>query len=1032
MCSFHDRVVAKNRPTDLNMLTKTLRKSKLAIRYAEYLCRESPDTYIFWVNSATKDTFLQGFRRIHEKLGLPVAHGGSNDMAGQVSNWLSDGKNGPWLMILDNADDYYVFRDQRTNSDVPPARDSGALDSFLPQTGNGRILITSRSRDAATTLALGLHNIRTVQGMEEEQAKLLLRKTLGDFDEKDDTARELVHAMNCIPLSITQAAAYIQTLRPRMTCGQYVKKLKDRNFILLGGRVPQIRHNTDAKNNEVEIKTWQITFDQIRQERQSAAELLSLMCFFQPQGIPQWVLQKHYTEIDNEGRSLGASNNDKDAFEDDVGLLRDYSLVAVAQDGKSFQMHSLVQSFTRSWLKAFQEEDKWKRRFRQLMAKTYPETFPENWAVCGELTPHVEPLVTTTSSQLDCEDETVVFVELLNRVGAYNNTMDMYETALRFHDKAGELAVKKLDRHHVLVYQTLHAKAVALMCVGLTAEAEKSARRAYRDVASLFGLEDPLTLQALKTYAVSLERNGKPDEAQGTYLELLESGKRAMGPDSAWQRHALMGLGRIARETGNHIAAEKLFRQTYEANRIILGMASLETLESMFYLSESLINQGKYAEAEPIVNELLKQRGEILSPGEHNTLLACSLQATILVHKKRFKEAEDMYLRVLEAQKRLIGAEHSNTLFTQQEYRDTLAFQGKWDEAEGVARQLWETRKTASGSEHRDTLLRLFDLGIITYRCGRTTEATDILRQVFESQEDVLGLERLGALCLILPGLITNQCRLSTETVAIIRQISGLWERAPGPEHPATIYAVSVVEYLEMELGQLQEAQENPCGESDSEQMWLGGDHPVIVHVLTCLGLSSTYPWWYEDAYDILRRLLDLQKRVLGPEHPKLLDSMNALGCVSCHLQHHEEAESIFLQRYQLEQQIRGPTHLSTLMSLEHIGSWYVTRSLYDQAETTFRQVIETRKQVLPLRHTDVLRVAAGLAWMFKQQGKNEEAKLIEDQWHIYNDEDGWCCTSSLCFDETHPHLRQKSLSKAVLRALRRNGRRLRTMLHIS
>jgi hypothetical protein len=41
------------------------------------------------------------------------------------------------------------------------------------------------------------------------------------------------------------------------------------------------------------VTTWQITFEQVHQERSSAADLLSLMSFFNPQGIPLWVLRNY-------------------------------------------------------------------------------------------------------------------------------------------------------------------------------------------------------------------------------------------------------------------------------------------------------------------------------------------------------------------------------------------------------------------------------------------------------------------------------------------------------------------------------------------------------------------------------------------------------------------------------------------------------------------------------------------------------------------------------------------------------------------
>ncbi|KAK3342331.1 P-loop containing nucleoside triphosphate hydrolase protein [Neurospora tetraspora] len=421
-------------------------KSKLAIRYAEEFQKEFPQAYVFWVTAGSKESFVQGFRRIAEDLRLPDPSGSGNDMLRRVRSWLCDNENVQWLLILDNANDYRVFRDQRTTSDVPPAIDSEALETFLPQTDNGRILITSWSQRTAEILALSHEDTCAVPEMDEDQARLLFSKKLGEFGESDDIVRKVVLALNCIPLSISQAAAYIHKLRPWMTCAKYLEKFNGRNFVVLSSRDSEGRYSFDAKNREVEIKTWQITFNQIRDERQSAADLLSLMSFFQPQGIPGWVLRKYYSERDNKDSSTDASNDGEDEFEDDLTLLRDYSLVTVAQDERSFQMHSLVQSFTRSWLETSQVDHNWRCCFRRLMINNYPPPVAERWGVCGELTPHIEPLVTTTARQLEDVDETICFVELLRKVGEYNLAMAMYETALRIINKAEQLAVQMLGQ----------------------------------------------------------------------------------------------------------------------------------------------------------------------------------------------------------------------------------------------------------------------------------------------------------------------------------------------------------------------------------------------------------------------------------------------------------------------------------------------------------------------------------------------------------------------------------------------------------
>lgn len=439
-------------------------------------------------------------------------------MLRQVFNWLRDGEKGQWVMILDNADDYFVFRNERTNSDVPPAIDSGVLDSFLPQTGNGRILITSRSRDTARILALGLENTLVVPEMEENQARLLFGRKLGDLGESDKFSQKVVLALNCIPLCISQAAAYIQKLQPRMTCAKYLERFNGRNFVFLRSRDSEGWYNPDAKNKEVKSKTWQITFNHIRDERQSAAGLLSLMSFFQPQGIPEWVLQKHYSEMVNENSSIDVGHNGEDEFENDLVLLRDYSLVTVAKDAKSFQMHSLVQSFTRSWLEASHEDHKWRRCFQQLMNKSFPENWLENWSVCGELTPHIEPLVNKTACQLEDGDKTICFVQLLRRVGVYTSAMGMYETALKIINKAEQLAVQKLGEDHEQVYKIAASKAPILGNIESVAAAEAAALKAYKGLTRILGLDNPATHYTGEIYAWSLEMTGKLDEAQAIYI----------------------------------------------------------------------------------------------------------------------------------------------------------------------------------------------------------------------------------------------------------------------------------------------------------------------------------------------------------------------------------------------------------------------------------------------------------------------------------------------------------------------------------
>jgi hypothetical protein len=76
------------------------------------------------------------------------------DVLRLVRSWLCDDSNGQWTMVVDNADDANVFY-----HDIPKSRAAGNLNQpaeplsdYLPQSPNGSILITSRSRTLAQRL----------------------------------------------------------------------------------------------------------------------------------------------------------------------------------------------------------------------------------------------------------------------------------------------------------------------------------------------------------------------------------------------------------------------------------------------------------------------------------------------------------------------------------------------------------------------------------------------------------------------------------------------------------------------------------------------------------------------------------------------------------------------------------------------------------------------------------------------------------------------------------------------------------------
>src|SRR6267378_3294106 len=188
-------------------------KSQLAIEYSYQVRESSPDMWVFWVHASSAARFQEGYREIAERVKIAGWDNPEANILRLVNNWLRNEVNGRWFMVIDNADDASVFLHSVDESKVGDNSNEAALSEdlseYLPQSQNGSILVTSRSRDVAFTITGDTRDIIPVDPMDERVAVNLLRKKLlqGNFNEND--AKRLLHALDHMPLAISQAAEFI-------------------------------------------------------------------------------------------------------------------------------------------------------------------------------------------------------------------------------------------------------------------------------------------------------------------------------------------------------------------------------------------------------------------------------------------------------------------------------------------------------------------------------------------------------------------------------------------------------------------------------------------------------------------------------------------------------------------------------------------------------------------------------------------------------------------------------------------------------
>jgi hypothetical protein len=260
---------------------------------------------VFWVHASNAARFEQGYRDIADCVKIAGRQNPQANIFKLVHDWLRDCKQ-RWLLVLDNVDDArFLLADQATHSKTA----SQPLREYLPHCERGSILITTRNKEAALKL-VEVHDILGVEPLDQAEGLALFKKKLGAQEDSSDVA-ELVAVLENMPLAIVQAAAYISQRAPRFSVRQYLDKFKKserKRSSLLTYDNGQLRRDWEAKNSI--IVTWQISFEYIQQTRPSATDLLSLMSFFDRQGISEALLQRR-TKQEDVQKSQKEHNNER-------------------------------------------------------------------------------------------------------------------------------------------------------------------------------------------------------------------------------------------------------------------------------------------------------------------------------------------------------------------------------------------------------------------------------------------------------------------------------------------------------------------------------------------------------------------------------------------------------------------------------------------------------------------------------------------------------------------------------------------------
>ena len=690
-----------------------------------------------------------------------------------------------WLLIYDNAGD------------------PKELEGYLPG-GDGHVMITSRNQawsrvaaplevDVFTSAESVDHLMRRVPGL-----------TAGD-------ALKIGTALGFLPLAVEQAAAWLEVTG--VAADTYLEMLDKQTAEVLALDAP-------ADYPAPVARTWNLSFQQLRQASPAAARMLELCAFFASDPIS---LDMIYS--DEMARLLARYDDtlrERLVLGKVVREMSRFALARVDQGNNSLQVHRLVQAVIRSRMTP-EEQDHACHDVHSILRGAMPKSGaddPVNWPKFDQILPHITP-----SRAADCGNEETrqLLIDMVRYLWKRND----FERALSLgsqladiwaeelgndhwqrlflqsqlanvlrsqghYEQARELDQAVLERQRATVgdghphtWITAGGLAADLRALGRFDDALAMDNVTYERLRELFGEDHPRTLLAANNLAVSFRLVGDSFRARELDRATLTTREAVLGADHPYTLLSALWLAQDLREAGEFEPSVIMLRNILRRYREVLGDKTLDALRIAKSLAVSLRRAGQREEA----RELVAQTCALYDQNFPNTpdAVAASLElASCLSAMGEKVEACELTTAILEGQRRALGPGHPYTLATATNLSSYLRAIGDLEGAYSLGEATMRELTTALGENHPFVLCCSVNVANALGDLGRLIEAETLERATLERlrgrmgplHPDTLAVQSNLAITLRAQGRVDEAAKLRESTIEAMM-------RTLGKNHPA-------------------------------------------------------------------------------------------------------------------------------------------------------------------------------------------------------------------------------------------------------
>ncbi|KAH8703588.1 putative kinesin light chain [Talaromyces proteolyticus] len=639
-------------------------KTQIALELAYRIRDRDAEYSIFWVPCISRASVEQAYISIAQEIGLQGVD--PAEVKNQVNAYLNQKSARKWLLIFDNADDVDMW-----------VNGASALKDSLPENENGRILFTSRNHRLAVDLASP--HVISITELDEDTGWAFLQKSLiqKDLLNNRDIYVSLLEHLAFLPLAISQAVAFIN--RNGISLEDYIMLLKEQEpelIELLSDDFQDKWRYNDIQNPIA--TTWWISFQQIQNTNNLAADYLSFMACINPRDIPLSILPE------------AAS---KRTMIDALGLLKSYSFITEQTRNRSLSLHRLVHLATRNWMRKNQRLSMQVLKAADRLNQVFPDNEDVNRTLWRELLPHALVLIQESEFQWG----QAKYVDLVDKIGCCLFSDGRYNEGAVILEKSVQAQNENSGTTSLAILESKVNLALIYCSQGRLKDAENLQRQALDICSKTLGLESHHTLRVMNDLAMTYHAQGKWKEAENLLIQVTETDMQAREPRFAFRY--MNNLALIYQSLEKWKESEDLLVQVVETEKEVLGPEHPDTLTSMSNLTSTYRSQEKWEEAQDLQGYVLGLQKRILGPEHPSTLLSMQNLAATYWPQGKLKEAEDLLLNVIE----VFGPEHPHTLIVMLFLSEILKDQEENQSSLNFLEDCVELHNRVLGPEHSNS-----------------------------------------------------------------------------------------------------------------------------------------------------------------------------------------------------------------------------------------------------------------------------------------------------------------------------------------